>query len=93
MRTVWKYQLQEGSHNVLEVPKGARFLSIVKQLDQPVLYALVNPKESEVEHWGISAVGTGQPLPDDMESRWEFLSTVVTFEGTLVWHCWKLKYE
>ena len=93
MRTIWKYQLQEGLHNVLEVPKGARFLSIARRLDQPILYALVNPKESEVEHWSIYVVGTGNPLPDDMESRWEFLSTVVTFEGRLVWHCWKLKYE
>lgn len=88
MKQIWKYKLKEEADNLLNVPKGAKFISVAEQYDCPVLYVLVDLDETRTEEWVITTVGTGQPIPDKILSG-KFLGTVPARGGLLVWHCWK----
>jgi len=90
MKQIWKYQLREEADILLRLPKGAKFLSVISQGDQPVMYALIDPNEARTEEWVVMCVGTGRPIADDV-SGGVFLGTVSTHDGVLIWHCWRWK--
>lgn len=62
-QTVWKYHLT-GRETVLEMPVGAKVLSVQLQMLQPVLWALVEPGPP-FEQRKFVVVGTGETLPVD----------------------------
>lgn len=85
MKTIWKYPLDITDSQVLTIPKGAHFLSVIEQSDIPVLYALVNPS-LPTEQTEVLIRGTGHPIDEAHLPRYVFLGTVGTHSGTLVWH-------
>lgn len=81
-RTIWKFDLQVAGRQVVNVPNGAKLLTIQMQHGRPVLWAEVNPDEPHVAGREILCFGTGHPITP----KQTYLGTVQEMGGNLVWH-------
>jgi hypothetical protein len=61
--TIWKYQLDSQS-KIIGIPRGAQILALQMQDEFPVIWALVDPSQSLVDHQ-INIYDTGQLIPED----------------------------
>lgn len=82
-KAVWKYVL-EGDRTPLEVPKGAKFLSVGMQGPTLTAWALVDTASQENELRVLHVYGTGHEIPVDSLSL-RFLGRVEQ-DGYFVWH-------
>jgi hypothetical protein len=80
-RTIWKYPLQIG-RNTIQMPAGARVLTVQSQAGTPCLWALVFPHQ-EQEARVFDLYGTGHPMPANCG---EYVGTVQDYGGQLIWH-------
>lgn len=81
--TIWKYPLVIADRQRIEMPKGAKILTVQAQDGQACLWALVNADEGEMETRDFVIYGTGHyvsPLPG------VYIGTVQMAGGRLVWH-------
>lgn len=81
MKTIWKYHMLYRDSFSIEMPKGAQFLSVQLQGDQPWAWALVND-EVEREARQFRMLETGHQVPD---SGWDYVGTFKS-PGWFVWH-------
>lgn len=92
MKTIYKYNLKrlsmisEGFLQI-QVPKGAKVLSIQKQYGKPVVYMLVDTHEYECETETIVFVPcvTGERIGDSIEN-YTYLGTMLYADDTYVEH-------
>lgn len=85
MKSIWKYTMK--THNpTFKIPKGFKVLSIANQYNEIVLYCLVDSNSVEYETVEFEAIGTGWEAYDTYFDNKEFIGTVVTHEGSLIWH-------
>lgn len=88
MNTVWKFDLQATDRQTIQMPSGAKVLSIGAQ--DPTgstvqLWAEVDTEEKpEDRHFVI--VGTG----NHQWAKGIYLGTVITAGGALVWHVYEV---
>ncbi len=63
-RTIWKYPLDLADDiQEIEMPAGARVVSVAMQGDSPTIWALVHPEQPlEKRHFSIH--GTGHAIPN-----------------------------
>jgi len=83
---IWKYDLAALDLQTIELPRGARVLSVDAQGGNTVLWALVNPDEDMTERT-FRICGTGHPVCPDPGT---FIGTVLMAEGGLVWHVFEV---
>jgi len=81
---IYKYEILPVDEFVLDLPLGAKLLSVAEQNNKMVLYAMVIP-ELRLKPLKIRVIGTGNPMPDGM-SEFEFLGTVKLHNGKLMFH-------
>ena len=82
MTTIYKYPLSLQTTTELEMPVGAKILSIQMQGGLPTIWALVQ-EEARDETRTFLVFGTGGPL-DDYVLTYPHIATVQ--DGSLVWH-------
>lgn len=82
METVYKYPLEITDEQELEIPAGAKILSVQFQGGQLCLWAEVNPKH-EMVRLIIDIEGTGHPL----HPKRKYIGTVQ--QGPFVWHVYE----
>lgn len=81
MGTVWKFDLPEMTNHV-QIPKGARVLSVQMQRGELRLWAAVDPgNPNEQRTFVIFPTGGDGPTPRDA-----YIATVQTHGESLVWH-------
>ena len=86
VKIIHKYTLNITKEQMIEMPKGAHFLSAQMQRGKLCVWAIVERgKLNYMESFVV--LGTGQPVPEDQEL--EFLGTVQEFDGKLVWHIFR----
>lgn len=81
MKTIWKAHLRPIFRQTVEMPKGAKLLHVGKQGEEMFVWFMCDPK-AETEMRAFEVCGTGHDIPADFT----YVGTVVTYEGTLVWH-------
>jgi hypothetical protein len=81
--TIYKYCLELKNLQAVQIPRGAKLLSVQIQRGNLCVWALVDPG-MPTENRLISVHGTGHPLSDDDHGT--FLGTVQMAGGDLVWH-------
>lgn len=84
-QVVWKWTLRDGE-NHLELPEGARILTMQMQGDDAQIWALVETEQRPLEQVTVWVVGTGVPLPEGKDLG--YIGTVQLFGGALVVHGW-----
>jgi hypothetical protein len=85
MKQIWKFEIKEGS---IEMPIGARILTIEMQRGHACMWALVDT-DSDYESRNFAIVGTGHDFPD--ADKFNYIGTVQ--DGILVWHIFELIRE
>jgi hypothetical protein len=70
----------------IQMPKGAKVLSVQIQHDQPTLWAICNP-DAEIETRKFFICGTGHPI--DLEGK-VYVGTFQMTQGALVWHLFEV---
>jgi len=80
--TIWKFELQPGK-NRLQMPIGAKLLSVHPQRDSISLWALVRPENKRTERRIFVAL-TGSDAPGVAPDK--FIGTVLLDEGAFVVH-------
>lgn len=86
---IYKYPLQIEDRQIIEMPRGARILSIQVQNGVPCIWAQVNPK-SEKEKRVIYIVGTGHDLEDFIFDSCGYRGTFQLHGGALVFHVFEI---
>ena len=80
MITIFKYELKITDEQKIDIPEGAKILSVQMQGDTPCLWAMVNTK-NKLESRSIAIIGTGNPC---WCPEWDFVGTIQ--ERVFVWH-------
>lgn len=91
-KVIYKYKLMVVDQNLIEMPKGAIILSVQAQENEPVIWALVNPK-NKLEQREFRIFGTGNPLPSDI-MNFIYIGTfqIETLGGLFVGHLHELPH-
>lgn len=89
---IWKFSLNVVDRQSVTMPAGSEILTVQDQYDGLQLWAIVANPNAERELRTIEIVGTGNPMNDvnaEGFSR-QYISTVQTRGGRLVWHIFEL---
>lgn len=87
MKTIWKYQLPLQDSFTIDIPKGAKILSLQTQENIPCIWILVN-KNRLLERRTFKTFGTGF---DEIEDRnLNYIGTYQVHEGSFVFHVFEV---
>lgn len=92
MKTIFRYRLDITDAPFVSMPLGARVLPAPpnsRNSDYIEIWAEVDTTQP-LERRDFRIVGTGSPLPDDCG---DFVGTVMTHGGSLVWHIFEAKEQ
>lgn len=86
-KTIWKYPLHEiGEIIQLEIPRGAKLLTVQLQGGMPTLWALIEKNAPYTNTHQIILVGTGLDIDQELG---DYLGTAQT-DIRLVWHAFEV---
>ncbi len=85
MKRINKYELKGLDEQIIMLPKGSVVICAKVQFNVPVIYAIVDTKEKEMEAKAFVVFSTGQDIDVNMSS-WTYLDTIATHNENLVWH-------
>ena len=85
---VWKYQLEVIPQQTIEMPFGAKILTVQVQQETPCIWALVDPALYTIRR-EIRIVGTGHEL--GFTSLAKYLGSFQQLNGSLVWHVFEVE--
>ncbi len=88
-RTIWKYPIPITDAFTIDMPRGARILSLDTQNGGPTIWALVDPAAEKVPR-AFRLFGTGHEVEIDTE-RADFIGTFQVSDGALVFHLFARK--
>jgi hypothetical protein len=80
---IYKYPFPVNNTVVLDMPRGARILSVQAQRETPCIWALVDANEVALERRRFRIFGTGHPVDSYIGA---FLGTFQLAHGDLVFH-------
>jgi len=83
MKTIWKFELEMVGMQNINLPKGAKILTVQTQNEKACLWALVEIDVAELEQRTIVTFGTGHPMPD---VSLVYLGTYQVAGGALIFH-------
>lgn len=84
--TIWKFNVPTVDCFSLEMPVGARILSVQAQRGAPQMWILVDP-DAQYEIVWFRVLGTGHELPEGVGL--EYVGTWQAGGGELVWHLFR----
>lgn len=82
-KKIFKYKLEVETTNVISMPKGAEVLSVGLQNNEPVVWALVDPVEENMESKVFYMFGTGEGISLEMNANTKFIGTLQPVEGSV----------
>lgn len=83
MKVVYKYEVPWCE--AIDMPSGAKILSVHGQHNKVCLWALVDPNSPHI-HRRFKVFGTGHPIENDLAERLSFVGTVHLEDVALVLH-------
>ena len=90
MLTIFKYSIPIEDHFTLEMPRGAKILTVKIQRENPQLWAMVD-SETKKEKRYFRLAGTGHPLGEDYLKIINYVSTFQIKNLGLVFHLFEIK--
>ena len=83
MESIWKFSIAVTDDQEVEMPEGARIVTVQAQKGSLYLWAIVEPS-APMKKRRIKVVGTGHPK--DALSNLVYIGSAQMAGGTLVWH-------
>jgi hypothetical protein len=92
MKTIYKYPIEVTDTQFIEMPEGAKILTVKNQLDVgPCLWAEVET-DNPVSFRRIEIYGTGNPMHvQESASESIYIGTFMQRQDRLVWHVYEIK--
>jgi hypothetical protein len=87
MKSVWKFPLAVTDAQTIEMPIGARLLTVQPQGDQVCLWALVETTAMKERRY-IAILGTGHEAPSRGDLK--YIGTFQLNKGALVFHAFEI---
>ena len=87
-KRIYKYTAELENEFVLEMPKGAKILTVQIQNGFPEIWAMVHLTPKKIQPMSkrtFSVIGTGHPIDDD-EQTLEYIGTFQMNNGNFVGH-------
>ncbi|QRQ99760.1 DUF7352 domain-containing protein [Dyadobacter sandarakinus] len=89
MRTIYKYPVEVTDQFIIEMPIDSEILSL--QIDQktglPVIWAMVETDNIQIEPRIFAVIGTGNPIPKlEGIGDYDFIGTFQLHNGSFVGH-------
>lgn len=81
---IWKYELSP-FNKAVEMPRGAKILTVQTQNGPPFIWALVIP-ENDKETRFFEIIGTGKNIPTQIGVEFKYINTFQLEGGSLVYH-------
>ena len=86
MKTIWKFELALQTEQAINMPEGAKVLTVQVQAGVLCVWALVDT-ENDTEERQFFILGTGHDADDvDSSNGYNYLNTVQLPSGALVHH-------
>lgn len=85
MKTIHKYPLRDIHHQSLQIPAGAKILTVQAQRNEIQLWAEVDP-DAPVVTRHIDILTTGEGIDDELQAKRTHLGTVQLDGGDMVLH-------
>jgi len=82
IQTIWKFPLETTDEQVIELPVGAKILTVQLQGGKPCLWALVNPDQT-MQQVKIETFETGHNIPSGNRT---YIATYQLMAGSLILH-------
>ena len=89
MKTIWKYTIPVLDIFSLELPQGAKILTVQEQHGNPQIWVLVN-SDKTLETRIFRLVGTGHPIEIE-DSKLEYIGTVQVVGGSFIGHLFEIR--
>lgn len=90
MLTIWKYKIPIEDQFVVSMPQGAQILTVQVQYEQPAIWVLVDPKQTEQAR-SFRMSGTGHPMSDAETTN--YIGTFQIRGGDLVFHLFEINQK
>ena len=87
MKTIWKFPLPVTDEHSIDMPHGAKILTVQVQGEQVFLWALCNSNAPKLKRT-FAVIGTGHPIPE--EAPLSYIGTFQIREHALVFHVFEL---
>lgn len=84
--TIWKYDLKPSCE--IELPIGAKVLSVGNQYNEAKMWVQVNPNETKKELRKFKLVGTG--MRGELDGTEQFIGSIFCYSGSLVLHAFEV---
>ncbi len=84
-KKIFKYPVEINDTITIDLPLGARILSVQTQNNSPMMWALVDPTEPTVPR-NFEVFGTGHPINYDTGTDRRFVGTFQINGGSHVFH-------
>lgn len=88
MNRIFKYRLEVADEQEIELPSGARILTVQTQQGTPCLWAIVDDEDVASKR-RIRVVGTGHPIRNI--SNLSYVGTFQLMSGNLVFHVFEVR--
>lgn len=89
MLTVYKYPCLHSEMFNIEMPVGAKILTVQHQKEKPVMWALVNPDEINKTMRSFLWIHTGEPVALDYDEL-IYVDTLQSLGGNLIFHLFEV---
>lgn len=91
IKKIYKYTIPVENSFSLELPQGAKILTVQEQHGEPQIWALVDT-ESPTETRELCVVGTGHTIVDDSPPKTlYYIGTFQLFGGNFVGHLFEIR--
>jgi len=88
MMTIWKFPLKGMHLQTIDMPKGAKIISVAVQRTTICLWVEVNPNEDALCARNIEIISTGQIVKDHAIER-HFLGTILIDQDNYIFHVYE----
>lgn len=84
---IYKYELKITDHQIINIARCIKVLSVANQNNALVMYCLIADEEDIIGEIEVCIIGTGNHF-EPLDTSWNFRGTHVMWAGKLVWHVW-----
>ena len=89
MLKVYKYTIPVEDYFSLDLPAGAKILTVQAQRDEPQIWALVDPEERTMVPHNFRVAGTGHDIKEYKDSL-IYIGTFQLIEGNFIGHLFEI---
>lgn len=86
---IYKYPIKVTDWQFVDMPKGAKILTVQMQHETPCIWAMVDPQVNPYVARKIHIYGTGHEIPDTLNL--DYIGTFQMHDGYLVLHAFEAK--